>query len=162
MSGNPTTYSSLKDLKHGHGHAADQSTGRKWWGGKKSSAPPTPVAEPESYAPSSSSSIPGPAAKSRYIPPSQRAAGAPMFERVEPTRAEREAEAKRQQSWGEWANENAQWASESVSETYSNTFNAQNRDKVLGGIGTGAAKVAGGAVKYTAKGIWAVGKAATK
>lgn len=34
--------------------------------------------------------------------------------------------------------------------------------QVLGGIGHGAAKVAGGAIKMVGKGIWAVGKAATR
>ncbi|WOO86225.1 uncharacterized protein LOC62_07G009710 [Vanrija pseudolonga] len=153
----PATYSSLKDLKQ---------SSRTWWGGKKNSAPaaPTATAEPEPYIapPPRSTTF---EQKSRYIPPSERAPGQAMFEHV-PTAAERdrdrEREAKRQQSWGEWANENATWASNSVSEGYNSTFNAENRDKVLSGIGTGAAKVAGGAVKYTAKGIWAVGKAATK
>lgn len=121
----PATYSSLKDLKQ---------SSRTWWGGKKNSTP-TPTAEPESYAPpppppSSSSTF---TQKSRYIPPSQREPGQGMFVPV-PTAAERERErereAKRQQSWGEWANENATWASNSVSESYNSTFNAENRDKV--------------------------------
>lgn len=34
--------------------------------------------------------------------------------------------------------------------------------QAISSVGTGAAKVAGGAIKYTAKGIWNVGKYATR
>lgn len=39
---------------------------------------------------------------------------------------------------------------------------AQAHTQALTSVGTGAAKAAGGAVKYTAKGIWNVGKYATR
>jgi hypothetical protein len=115
--------------------------------------------------------------RGRYIPPSERKPGDPMFEPVAPPpqRGKRVSEDDDDEpdpsdnSWGAWAarqqkaaNAMMQTASDKLNEGWDSVNDANKRDQALTSVGNGAAKAAGTAVKYTAKGIWNVGKAAMK
>ncbi|CAK9782081.1 hypothetical protein CC85DRAFT_331266 [Cutaneotrichosporon oleaginosum] len=115
--------------------------------------------------------------RGRYIPPSERKPGDPMFEPVAPPprRGPRTSDPEDDEpdpddnSWGAWAarqtkaaNAMMQTASEKLNEGWDSVNDAGKRDKALTSVGNGAAKAAGTAVKYTAKGIWNVGKSAMK
>lgn len=93
---------------------------------------------------------------------------------------------KKPQTWAEWSNEQVKWARETANETgvaaqkqWQTATSGDTRDKVsllvssselstiaddqvLTGVGNGVTKAAGTAIKYTGKGIWAIGKAATR
>lgn len=90
---------------------------------------------------------------------------------------------KKPQTWAEWGNEQVKWARETANETgvaaqkqWQEATSGDTRDRVsnlypalriadeqvLTGVGNGVTKAAGTAIKYTGKGIWAIGKAATR
>lgn len=158
-----TSFSSLQKKSQGssHGaHAAPAASGSHGWFSK---------GEKKVEATSSGR---------RYIPPSEREPGQDMFsgrpkQRKTGGDESEDDEHAPAESWGEWFAEKqktvttaingaAVTVNDSVQTGWENVNDSQKRDKVVGGIGTGAAKVAGGAIKYSAKGIWAVGKAAMR
>ncbi|BEI87100.1 hypothetical protein CcaverHIS002_0704460 [Cutaneotrichosporon cavernicola] len=155
-----------------------------WLGGNKSSEPkPTDsrAHEPEQKSHSRGSEerqMPDRPRRGRYIPPSERKPGDPMFEPVAPppkrgprtTDSDDEDEPDpNDNSWGAWASRQTkaanvmmQQASDKLNEGWDSVNDANKRDKALTNVGNGAVNAAGTAVKYTAKGIWNVGKAAMK